>query len=67
MESQKILVCLLLFFCLAFNYSNAAQTRSNYYAHEVAQDGHGVIAPWHTGQNGPLDTRLRIAVEVMKR
>lgn len=67
MKSYKIPLCLLLFFSLAFSYSDAAQTRSNYYAHEVVHDEHGVIAPWHTGQNGPLDTRLRIAVEVMKR
>jgi hypothetical protein len=45
----------------------AAATRDLYYAHKVVTDGYGVMAPWHPGQNGPLDTRLRIAVEVLKR
>lgn len=45
----------------------AAQTHPNYYAHDVVQDRFGVIAPWHPGQNGPLDLRLRIAVEALKR
>ncbi len=57
----------LLFFCLSCSHSQSAQTRSSYYAHSVRQDEQGVIAPWHPGQNGPLDTRLRIAVETMKR
>jgi hypothetical protein len=46
---------------------DAGQTRPNYYAHEADQDDDGVIAPWHPGQNGPLDLRLRIAAEVLKR
>ncbi|MBN2294817.1 MAG: hypothetical protein JXM70_20475 [Pirellulales bacterium] len=45
----------------------AAETLKSYYAHDVKQDSHGVIAPWNDGCNGPLDERLRIAVEVMKR
>ena len=47
--------------------ASAATTRDNYYAHKTVQDEYGVIAPWSKGQNGPLDTRLRIAVEVLKR
>ncbi|MFA5292321.1 MAG: malectin domain-containing carbohydrate-binding protein [Phycisphaerae bacterium] len=46
---------------------NAAVTLDNYYAHKTVQDEYGVIAPWNSGQNGPLDERLRIAVEVLKR
>jgi hypothetical protein len=38
-----------------------------YYAHETREDEHGVIAPWHQGQNGQLDERLRLAVEVYRR
>ncbi len=56
-----------LFIGLMWNSSNAAQTRSDYYAQKTVEDQYGVIAPWHGGQNGPLDTRLRIAVEVLKR
>ncbi|MBN1852957.1 MAG: hypothetical protein JW829_09545 [Pirellulales bacterium] len=53
-------------------YSNAtlvsaAETLKSYYAHPVQVDEFGVIAPWHDGGNGPLDERMRIAVEVMKR
>ena len=48
-------------------FLNAAVTLDNYYAHKVVQDEYGVIAPWNSGQNGPLDERLRIAVEVLKR
>ncbi len=39
----------------------------SYYAHKTVVDNNGVIAPWHPGQNGPLDERLQIAVEVLKR
>jgi hypothetical protein len=46
---------------------NAATTRQSYYAHDAVEDEFGVIAPWSSGQNGPLDKRLTIAVEVMKR
>jgi len=45
----------------------AATTLKSYYAHETVEDEHGVITPWSKGSNGPLDTRLRIAVEVLKR
>lgn len=68
MEPYKVRMFLsLLVLGLVIYPSDAAQTRSAYYGHPVAQDEFGVIAPWHPGQNGPLDTRLRIAVEVMKR
>ena len=45
----------------------AASVLPRYYAHEARVDEHGVLAPWHTGQNGQLDERLRIAIEVYKR
>ncbi|MBN2217109.1 MAG: hypothetical protein JW719_07015 [Pirellulales bacterium] len=45
----------------------AAETLKDYYAHPAKQDAFGVIAPWNDGCNGPLDERLRIAVEVLKR
>ena len=44
-----------------------ATTLESYYAHHAVEDEHGVIAPWSEGFNGPLDTRVRIAVEVLKR
>lgn len=45
----------------------AVESLRRYYAHAVHEDEHGVIAPWHKGQNGPFDERLRIAVELYKR
>jgi len=45
----------------------AATTLKSYYAHDTVEDQHGVIAPWNKGGNGPLDARVRIAVEVLKR
>lgn len=47
--------------------AHAATTLRSYYAHKTVEDEQGVIAPWSKGWNGPLDTRLRIAVEVLKR
>lgn len=38
-----------------------------HYAHTVAEDPHGVIAPWYRGQNGQCDFRVRIAAETLKR
>ncbi len=37
------------------------------YAHPVVEDRYGVIAPWHPGQNGPIDERMNIALQVYKR
>lgn len=45
----------------------AASQLDQYYAHQTTEDEYGVISPWHNGQNGALDNRLRIAVEVFKR
>lgn len=45
--------------------SSAAAPR--YFAHEVREDAHGVIAPWYTGLNGQCDLRVRIAAETLKR
>jgi len=42
-------------------------TLKQYYAHPAVEDRFGVIAPWHKGLNGPLDERIRIAVEIYKR
>jgi hypothetical protein len=64
---QVFLLVVLLSNLLTAIPVSAATTRDNYYAHKTVQDEYGVIAPWSNGQNGPLDTRLRIAVEVLKR
>lgn len=56
-----------LLICIGAGLAGAATTRDLYYAHKTVEDPYGVIAPWDDGQNGPLDTRLRIAVEVLKR
>ena len=57
-----------LFVLSSFAWSAfAAERRELYSAHDTVADSCGVIAPWHAGQNGPLDERLRIAVDVMKR
>jgi len=45
----------------------AAKVQKRYYAHPAVHDRYGVIAPWYTGQNGPLDFRVRIAAETLKR
>jgi len=45
----------------------AATNLPSYYAHPAVLDAHGVIAPWHRGQNGQLDERVSIAVGVLKR
>ena len=47
--------------------AQAADRLDSYYAHETREDEHGVVAPWHEGQNGQLDERVRIAIEVYKR
>lgn len=53
--------------CLVASLSWGAATMDHYYAHETQSDANGVIAPWYKGQNGQLDERLRIAIEVYKR
>ncbi len=57
----------IAFVCFTTNTAFSATARKSYYAHKAVEDEYGVIAPWDSGQNGPLDTRLRIAVEVLKR
>ncbi len=56
-------------FCmlLSAGASLGANRLDSYYAHKTHEDEFGVIAPWHTGQNGQLDERLRLAIEVYKR
>ena len=67
LSSISVPALMLLFFTFLSQSGFAAQSRQSYYAHDAVEDSFGVIAPWSKGQNGPLDTRLRIAVEVMKR
>ncbi len=47
--------------------AGASESLPTYYAHPTHEDADGVIAPWHTGQNGQWDERLQIAVELYKR
>ncbi len=65
--SKNLTACVLSMWSLMTGILPAGQARPNYYAHNVVEDSYGVIAPWHPGQNGPLDLRLRIAVEALKR
>ncbi|MEN6383773.1 MAG: malectin domain-containing carbohydrate-binding protein [Phycisphaerales bacterium] len=67
MKSTLKLYSIIAFSFLFSNVSLAANSLESYYAHKAVVDEQGVIAPWNDGQNGPLDMRLRIAVEVMKR
>jgi len=43
------------------------ETLDRYFAHQVVEDKHGVIAPWYKGQNGQFDYRVRVAAETLKR
>jgi len=63
----QIVLAAAVFLFMLHRVSLAAQVRDAYYAHSVRTDQTGVIAPWSQTQNGPLDTRIRIAVEVLKR
>jgi hypothetical protein len=54
-------------FCAALMPAQAAERLARLYAHETHEDTHGVLAPWHPGQNGQLDERLRLGIEVYKR
>lgn len=47
--------------------ANGATVQRRYYAHEAAEDSHGVIVPWYHGQNGLVDLRVRVAAEFLKR
>lgn len=69
MRTRAVLVLAVVFSPIsAFTGSSfAALAEDHYYAHKTVEDEFGVIAPWNSGQNGPLDERLRIAVEVLKR
>lgn len=58
---------LTVLLCLIATASWGASVLDSYYAHPRQEDADGVIAPWYKGQNGQLDERLRIAVEVYKR
>jgi hypothetical protein len=65
MKSRLVaLVCLPAFFSLTAWRAPAAP---RYFAHEAAEDRHGVIAPWYRGLNGQCDFRVRVAAETMKR
>lgn len=47
--------------------ARAGTNLPSYYAHPAVLDTNGVLAPWYSGQNGQLDERVRIAVNVYKR
>jgi hypothetical protein len=47
--------------------AQAATAQKRYFAHDAVEDSHGVIAPWHRGQNGQIDLRVRVAAEFLKR
>ncbi|HQK95165.1 MAG TPA: malectin domain-containing carbohydrate-binding protein [Armatimonadota bacterium] len=55
--------------CLLATFAATAwsQELPRYYAHEAVLDANGVIAPWYRRQNGPLDLRVRVAAETLKR
>ncbi len=57
----------LLVLSMSAATATGATTQQRYYAHEVVEDAHGVIAPWYQGANGPCDQRIRVAVETLKR
>ncbi|MBX7259722.1 MAG: hypothetical protein K1Y02_25425, partial [Candidatus Hydrogenedentes bacterium] len=53
--------------CLIHCALLTAGQQTKYYAYDVVEDEHGVIAPWYQGQNGQFDYRVRIAAETLKR
>ena len=53
--------------CLIHCALLTAGQQAKYYAHDVVEDAHGVVAPWYQGQNGQFDYRVRIAAETLKR
>lgn len=67
--SNFSLSCLILAYALLSLPGNApaANVLKHYYAHDAAEDSHGVIAPWYSGQNGLVDLRVRVAAEFLKR
>ena len=56
-----------LLICAASAWAADAKPAHKYFAHPVAEDHFGVIAPWYRGQNGQCDLRVRIAEETLKR
>ena len=65
--SYRNLVMIGVLVCITADQAFAANRLDSVYAHETKEDEYGVLAPWHEGQNGQLDERLRIAIEVYKR
>jgi hypothetical protein len=61
-----LLSAILLLVPLSLKAGEAKPPRK-YFAHAAVEDRHGVIAPWHRGQNGQCDFRVRIAAETLKR
>lgn len=47
--------------------NHPSEPMKSYFAHPVYEDSYGVIAPWYHGQNGQIDERASIAVNVYKR
>ena len=64
---MDMIILLVILLCILSTTGWAASDLDAYYAHPKQEDANGVIAPWHKGQNGQLDERLRIAVDVCKR
>lgn len=66
-KSRFFLLSIVIVIILTLSGAQAATTLKQYYAHPTVEDKYGVIAPWHKGQNGQLDERIRIAAELYKR
>ena len=43
-----------------FLFGVCASNLDRYYAHPIVEDSAGVIAPWHSGANGPLDALIAL-------
>lgn len=63
----RFIPCVVVIVLALAGDSRAWDRLESYYAHRAVEDEHGVIAPWHPGQNGPCDLRVRIAAEIFKR
>ena len=62
-----ILMGVLLCSTVAATAAKNTKLAVSYFAYPAAEDHYGVIAPWHRGQNGQTDFRIRIAAETLKR
>ncbi len=66
---MTLVLCLVLLGLIAIlpRGASAATAQKHYYAHDAVEDADGVLAPWHRGQNGQCDFRVRVAAETLKR